>query len=182
MHKRFVVVTIALVLAFIMAVPAAFASPPAVIVTGSIWVEPTHKYDPPPPPEFPEFPPPYEPIEPDGINRLIVFNARGTAPDEVDFWEATGHLHWNEGRDKYTVRIHTMLPPDHPWAWWAPERCIYIAGAVVSGPSGHPDHLCFVVCDDGASGRSGSFVYVAAWDYGTMYRYDVLRGNVVILD
>ena len=181
MFKKLGILAILIVMALMGSVPAVSARTQR-LATGSIWVEQTHAYTPPPPPNGPEFPPPYEPIEPDGKARHVVFNARATnLREDGIFWDANGHLFWFENGNRYQANIHTMMFSDAAWAWWNPERCVYIAANFAPNPDGL-DHICFVVCDDGEPGRLGNFVYVAAVNYGVMYRYDIDRGNVVIRD
>jgi hypothetical protein len=179
MFKKLGILTILIVLMLMASVPAVSARTQR-LATGSIWVRQTHSYD--PGEDWPEFPPPYEPIEPDGKARHVTFNARATNLQENGaFWDASGHLYWFENGSKYRASVHTMMFSDSAYAWWGSERCVYIAANFAPNPDGLIN-ICFVVCDDGAPGRLGNYVYVAAVNYGVLYKYEVLRGNVVIKD
>ena len=201
MFKRLGILAILVVMALMVSVPAVSAQggPPEhvergqALVTGSVWVQQTGVFDPSTlGPGEPMFPPQYRDVEDGPISRFV-FNARmGTElvkhtafPPEIapDVYEAEGHLFWFKGDEVIRVDIVHMLPDG--MGWWHVDidneyyienlRCNYISGIVVS--EHYPPHygMCFVVCD-----LPEPFVYVASIHMGDMYRFDVLRGNVII--
>jgi len=155
MLKRLGILTILIVMALMVSVPAVAAQggPPEhvqrgqALVTGSFWIE-------------------FE-----GRVIHINLNVRAGEPMFSTVHGATGHIHWREvGGNSYrmpAVMIAFDDPPELPF-WW-PEDCAYVRG--LFGP-GEDDYMCLQVC--------GDRVHNLYWANEYIYSGYFTRGNVVI--
>jgi hypothetical protein len=158
MFKKLGILTILVVLALMVSVPAVSARGQA-LATGSIHIQPGL----------------YDPVEDDfsPTDVHINFNARVTEGG------ATGHLFWREDGQVNRVSVATLV-----FQFWGMPDCAWITGEVYDGPR-TGQHLCLVICegtDDAPARLYGNFWRVAPFGEALDYYSGApaLSGNVVI--
>ena len=169
MFKKLGILTILVVLALMVSVPAVSArgqGPPdhvergQALATGSIWVDGD--------------------IHINFNARAGVFLEKGVEGFEEPHYAATGHIFWREDGQINRIRVDRLA-----FQWWPhmfPPDCTLISGIVYDGPRAVVEEgeytlrLCFIVCE--TVSNLGTDV-AGQWN-GDFFFVNIIRGNFVI--